>query len=124
MRQHVPQIASSNLTLFPSLHKHIYTRFIYFVWVLGTGFALGMVRVPLRVPRIGERWAALAEMPRIATAIFFSAGYIVRRFPEIKKARARPDRRIAGVDSDGERRAWRCRRAAKPDPRRLSGSPG
>jgi hypothetical protein len=51
--------------------------------VLGTGFVLGMFRVPILVPRIGERWAELAEMPIMAVVIFFSAGYVLRRFPEI-----------------------------------------
>ena len=57
---------------------------VYFALVLGFGFVLGMFRVPFLVPRIGERWAELAEMPIMAAAIFFSAGYILRRFPEIK----------------------------------------
>jgi len=33
----------------------------YFAFVLGAGFVLGMSRVPFLVPRIGERWAELAE---------------------------------------------------------------
>jgi hypothetical protein len=57
--------------------------FVYFAIVLGTGFALGVVRVPFLVPRIGERWAELAEMPIMAAVIFLAAGYILRRFPEI-----------------------------------------
>lgn len=57
---------------------------VYFVIVLGTGFVLGMFRVPFLVPRIGERWAELAEMPIMAAVIYFSAGYILRRFPEIQ----------------------------------------
>ena len=56
---------------------------VYFALVLGTGFVLGVVRVPFLVPRIGERWAELAEMPIMAAAIFFAAGYILRRFPEV-----------------------------------------
>ena len=56
---------------------------VYFALVLGTGFVLGMVRVPFLVPRIGERWAELAEMPIMAIAIFLAAGFILRRFPEI-----------------------------------------
>ena len=52
--------------------------------VLGAGFALGAIRVPLVVPRIGERWAELAEMPIMAAVIFFSAGFILRRFPSIR----------------------------------------
>jgi hypothetical protein len=56
--------------------------FVYFAIVLGTGFALGIVRVPFLVPRIGERWAELMEMPIMAATIFFAAGYILRHFPE------------------------------------------
>jgi hypothetical protein len=58
--------------------------FIYFALVLGTGFILGALRVPFLVPRIGERWAELAEMPMMATVIFWAAGYILRRFPDIR----------------------------------------
>jgi hypothetical protein len=56
--------------------------FVYFAMVLGTGFALGIVRVPFLVPRVGERWAELMEMPIMAATIFFAAGYILRHFPE------------------------------------------
>ncbi|MGB0130779.1 hypothetical protein [Chlorobium sp.] len=55
----------------------------YFAIVLGTGFLLGVVRVPFLVPRIGERWAELAEMPIMAAVIYFAAGFILRRFPEV-----------------------------------------
>lgn len=65
------------------MSKTIRAGFIYFAIVLGTGFILGMFRVPFLVPRIGERWAELAEMPIMAVVIFFSAGYLLRRFPEI-----------------------------------------
>lgn len=57
--------------------------FTYFAIVLGTGFALGVIRVPFLVPRMGERWAELAEMPIMATVIFFAAGLVLRRFPDI-----------------------------------------
>ena len=63
--------------------KTILAGFVYFAIVLGTGFVLGVVRVPFIVPRIGERWAELAEMPIMAATIYFAAGYILRRFPEI-----------------------------------------
>jgi hypothetical protein len=63
--------------------KTMRTALVYFAFVLGAGFVLGAFRVPLLVPRIGERWAELAEMPIMAAVIFFSAGYILRRFPEI-----------------------------------------
>lgn len=64
--------------------KTIRAGLLYFAIVLGTGFLLGVVRVSLIVPRIGERWAELAEMPVMAATIFFAAGYIFRRFPEIQ----------------------------------------
>ena len=57
---------------------------VYFALVLGTGFLFGMVRVPFLVPRIGERWAELAEMPLMAVVIFLAAGYVLRKFPEIR----------------------------------------
>ena len=57
--------------------------FTYFAIVLGTGFVLGVIRVAFVVPRIGERWAELAEMPIMATVIFVAAGFILRRFPTI-----------------------------------------
>jgi hypothetical protein len=56
---------------------------VYFAIVLGTGFVLGVFRVPILVPRIGERWAELLEMPIMAAVIVFAAGYVLRRFPEI-----------------------------------------
>ena len=67
-----------------TVSKTIKAGTIYFAIVLGTGFVLGVFRVPILVPRIGERWAELAEMPIMATVIFFAAGYILRRFPEIR----------------------------------------
>ena len=51
--------------------------------MLGTGFLLGIFRISFVVPRIGERWAELAEMPIMATVIFVAAGFILRRFPGI-----------------------------------------
>jgi hypothetical protein len=57
----------------------------YFAIVLGTGFVLGMLRVPFVVPRIGERWAELAEMPIMGVTIFFAAGYVLRQFPTIRR---------------------------------------
>ena len=57
---------------------------VYFAIVLGTGFVLGVLRVPFLVPRIGERWAELAEMPIMAVVIYLAAGYILRRFPGVR----------------------------------------
>jgi hypothetical protein len=53
---------------------------LYFALVLGTGFVLGMVRVPFLVPRLGERYAELLEMPFMFVAIVLAARYVVRRF--------------------------------------------
>ncbi len=52
----------------------------YFGLVFGTGFVLGAIRVPFLVPRLGERWAELIEMPVMAIVIVFAARWIVRRF--------------------------------------------
>jgi len=63
--------------------KIIRAALMYFAIVLGTGFVLGVFRVPILVPRIGERWAELLEMPIMAAVIFLAAGYVLRHFPEI-----------------------------------------
>jgi hypothetical protein len=65
------------------LNQTIRAGLTYFAIVLGTGFVLGAFRVPFLVPRVGERWAELAEMPIMATVIFLGAGFILRRFPDI-----------------------------------------
>lgn len=57
---------------------------LYFATVLGTGFILGVFRVPFLVPRIGERWAELAEMPLMAAVIYLAAGHLLRRYPGIR----------------------------------------
>lgn len=53
---------------------------LYFALVLGTGFVLGMIRVPFLVPRLGERYAELVEMPFMFVAIVLAARHVVRRF--------------------------------------------
>lgn len=52
----------------------------YFALVFGAGFMMGAVRVPLVVPRVGERVAELMEMPIMLLVIVFAARFIVRRF--------------------------------------------
>ncbi len=52
---------------------------LYFALVFGTGFVLGVIRIPILVPRIGERYAELVEMPFMAVAIYFAAGYVVKK---------------------------------------------
>jgi hypothetical protein len=53
---------------------------LYFVMVLGTGFVLGIIRVPFLVPRLGERYAELSEMPIMLVVVVLAAKYIVKRF--------------------------------------------
>jgi hypothetical protein len=53
---------------------------VYFALVFGTGFALGLFRVPFLVPRIGERYAELLEMPFMLVAIVLAARLVVRRY--------------------------------------------
>ena len=53
---------------------------VYFAFVFGAGFALGSIRVPFLVPRIGVRYAELLEMPFMFFAVLLSARYVVRRY--------------------------------------------
>jgi hypothetical protein len=46
----------------------------------GAGFLLVMARVPWPVPRLGERWAELAEMPVMLIVIVAAARSVVRHF--------------------------------------------
>lgn len=54
--------------------------FSYFALVFLAGFVLGVIRVFLLVPEIGERYAELLEMPLMLLAIYLSAKLIVIRF--------------------------------------------
>jgi hypothetical protein len=51
---------------------------LHFALVFGAGFVLGVVRVVLVVPRLGERWAELAEAPFMCATILLAARFIVR----------------------------------------------
>ncbi len=64
----------------PTLRAHFKAVIVYFALVLGTGFVLGTVRVPFLVPRLGERYAELLEMPIMFVVIVLAARYVVRRF--------------------------------------------
>ncbi len=49
----------------------------YFVAVFAVGFGLGVLRVTLVVPALGERLAELAEMPfMIAASVFFAWRFV------------------------------------------------
>jgi hypothetical protein len=52
----------------------------YFALVFAAGFALGSIRVPILVPRLGERTAELIEMPFMFVAIVFAARSVITRF--------------------------------------------
>lgn len=52
----------------------------YFALVFGAGFVLGSIRVPILVPRLGERMAELIEMPFMFVVVLCSARFIIRRF--------------------------------------------
>lgn len=61
---------------------------LYFATVFGIGFLLGAIRVPLLVPRLGERWAELLEMPLMLVAIHWAAGLVLRRHHGAPRAAA------------------------------------
>jgi hypothetical protein len=67
----------------PSLRAGLH----YFAIVFGVGFVLGMIRVPFLVPRLGERWSELIEMPFMGAAIFFAAGHVLTRHPSVRTPR-------------------------------------
>lgn len=60
--------------------RRLKATLLYFAIVLGTGFLLGMVRVPFLVPRLGERNAELLEMPLMLAVIVIGARHVVARF--------------------------------------------
>ena len=53
---------------------------IYFAVVFAIGFALGMVRVLITGPKLGEAAAVLLELPVILTASWFVAKWCIARF--------------------------------------------
>lgn len=52
----------------------------YFALVFGAGFVMGVLRVTVLVPRLGERTAELSEMPLMFVVIVVAARFVVRRF--------------------------------------------
>ena len=52
---------------------------LYFLCVFGAGFALGIVRQLLLVPRLGVMWAELLEMPFMFVVIVLASRWVVRR---------------------------------------------
>ena len=93
---------------------------LYFALVLGTGFALGTIRVPFLVPRPGERYAELLEMPFMFVAIVLAARYVVRRIEAAgirsRKRDHRGERHSSLRDDEGgrSRTPGHCHRACRP----------
>ena len=52
----------------------------YFAIIFAAGFMLGTIRVLLLIPRIGETWAVLAELPVMMMLSWFVCGWLLRRF--------------------------------------------
>lgn len=64
----------------PPIRVVVMAAVVYFLMVFGTGFVLGPLRILFLVPRVGERWAELAEMPVMVTACYLAARWVCRRF--------------------------------------------
>jgi|7_EtaG_2_1085326.scaffolds.fasta_scaffold66245_2 hypothetical protein len=60
--------------------QQIKPALIYFILIFATGFALALIRIPFLVPRLGERWAELVELPFMVLASFLVARWLVQRF--------------------------------------------
>jgi len=68
------------------MHK-LKASLLYFALVMGAGFVLGVIRVPFLVPRLGERYAELLEMPFMFAVVVLAARHVVTRF-ELDPARS------------------------------------
>lgn len=62
---------------------------VYFAWVFGAGFALGVVRELWLAPRVGARTAQLLETPLMLGVVLIAARASVRRFAVPRRLGAR-----------------------------------
>jgi len=62
------------------MRKWIKAAFGYFAWVFAAGFLLGALRVLVVVPRLGELFAVLLELPVMLTVSWFACRAMVGRF--------------------------------------------
>lgn len=51
----------------------------YCLLVFSLGFVLALIRIPFLVPRLGERWAELLELPFMVLASYWAARWLVVR---------------------------------------------
>ncbi len=63
-----------------SQSKTLHAALVYFAFVFAAGFLMGSIRVPFVVPRIGARYAELAEMPLMFMAIYFASRFVFRKY--------------------------------------------
>lgn len=52
---------------------------LYFLMVGAAGFLVGTIRVLWLLPRLGERWAELLEMPLMLAVVYLGARRVSRR---------------------------------------------
>ncbi len=62
------------------IKRVIWPALVYFALVFSAGFMLGVMRVLLIVPVVGERPAELLELPVMVLVSLLAARWIVRRF--------------------------------------------
>ncbi len=60
---------------------------VYFCLVFVSGFACGLVRVPLLLPIMGVRYAELVETPVMVFMIWKAAVFVVKRFNRPNRSR-------------------------------------
>lgn len=63
------------------MRRSIVAGLAYFTVVFAFAFAIGVVRVLLVAPRLGETVAVLLELPLVLAASWWCCGVLVRHFP-------------------------------------------